>query len=248
MIDYLPGYYHECFLRTKRFLSLRIQRLKIKGTGVRRPSSPETEPNFYNMPLLPNCKKQVEESGPRTKTEMIIMEPESQQHLGRDMADPSGKGTPVLDVSFPSYNIDVANTRCTRHQQQEEEEEVLTEAVGLRSQRVDELLPENWFLSCEPRPFLIEPVSVVQVYSPSDHLLAKINLSLNHRGAGGSLERFGSRAGLLSLPLQQMLQNKREPEIQPFWASCTEDSPSISDFEKVLDSLLKMPARTQYWS
>jgi hypothetical protein len=47
------GYYHELFLRSKRFLSHRIQRIKIKGTGARKPSSPETEPNFYNAPFLP---------------------------------------------------------------------------------------------------------------------------------------------------------------------------------------------------
>jgi hypothetical protein len=48
------GYYHELFLRSKRFLSHRIQRIKIKGTGTRKPGSPETEPNFYNAPFLPS--------------------------------------------------------------------------------------------------------------------------------------------------------------------------------------------------
>jgi hypothetical protein len=48
------GYYHELFLRSKRFLSYRIQRMKIKGTGARKPGSPETEPNFYIAPFLPS--------------------------------------------------------------------------------------------------------------------------------------------------------------------------------------------------
>lgn len=47
------GYFHELFLRKKRFLSTRIQRVKIKGTGARKPSSPETEPDFYNFTYLP---------------------------------------------------------------------------------------------------------------------------------------------------------------------------------------------------
>jgi hypothetical protein len=47
------AYYHELFLRSKRFLSHRIQRIKIKGKGARKPSSPETEPNFFNAPFLP---------------------------------------------------------------------------------------------------------------------------------------------------------------------------------------------------
>jgi hypothetical protein len=50
------GYYHELFLRSKRFLSHRIQRIKIKGKGARKPSSPETEPNFYSAPSLPPTK------------------------------------------------------------------------------------------------------------------------------------------------------------------------------------------------
>ena len=186
------------------------------------------------MPLLPYFKKKVLESDPK-KTEMIIIEPEEfQQHLGRDMADPQGTGTPIVDISFPSWNIDITNTTWTTTNQHRRED-VFTGAVMSGSQKVGEALPENWSLSCEPRP-LIEPISVVQVYSPSDHMLAKINI-LKHKG------RAGSRSGLLSLPLQ-MLQNQIEPEIQPFWASCTEDSPSISDFEDLLDSLLKMQYRS----
>jgi hypothetical protein len=50
------GYYHELFLRSKRFLAQRIQRIKIKGEGARKPSSPETEPNFYNVPYLPSTR------------------------------------------------------------------------------------------------------------------------------------------------------------------------------------------------
>ena len=46
------GYYHELFLRGKKFLCHRIQRLKIKGTGVRKASSPDTEPQFYDMPPI----------------------------------------------------------------------------------------------------------------------------------------------------------------------------------------------------
>lgn len=47
------GYYHEMFLRTKPGLAYRIQRQKLKGTGVRKAAVPELEPNFYRMPALP---------------------------------------------------------------------------------------------------------------------------------------------------------------------------------------------------
>ena len=51
------GYYHELFLRSRRFLSHRIPRIKLKGTGSRKPTSPDTEPNFYLLPYLPSEKK-----------------------------------------------------------------------------------------------------------------------------------------------------------------------------------------------
>ena len=54
------------FLREKRFLCNRIQRIKNKGTGVRKPSSPETEPNFYSMPFLPQSSSRVDQSNSRT--------------------------------------------------------------------------------------------------------------------------------------------------------------------------------------
>lgn len=47
------GYYHELFLRGKRFLAHRIPRSKLKGQGARKPTSPETEPNFYLYNYLP---------------------------------------------------------------------------------------------------------------------------------------------------------------------------------------------------
>lgn len=43
------GYYHELFLRGKRFLASRIHRMKVKGTGARMASNPDAEPNFYLM-------------------------------------------------------------------------------------------------------------------------------------------------------------------------------------------------------
>jgi hypothetical protein len=43
------GYYHELFLRNRAFLSHRIQRVKVKGTGVRARSNPEQEPDLWSM-------------------------------------------------------------------------------------------------------------------------------------------------------------------------------------------------------
>lgn len=50
------------FLRSRRFLSHRIPRIKLKGTGSRKPTSPETEPNFYLLPYLPEEKKEAKKN------------------------------------------------------------------------------------------------------------------------------------------------------------------------------------------
>jgi len=44
------GYYHELFLRGRANLCKRMVRTKVKGTKFKAASSPEEEPNFYNMP------------------------------------------------------------------------------------------------------------------------------------------------------------------------------------------------------
>jgi len=48
------GYYHELFLRDRVFLSHNIQRIKVKGTGVRARSNPDQEPDFWQMPWVQN--------------------------------------------------------------------------------------------------------------------------------------------------------------------------------------------------
>jgi len=46
------GYYHELFLRGKVSLAYEIHRQRVKGTGVRLPTNPDIEPNFYALPLV----------------------------------------------------------------------------------------------------------------------------------------------------------------------------------------------------
>ena len=48
----VAGYYHEYFLRGKPALSHKIQRTKVKGTGVRARSNPATEPHLWEMPWV----------------------------------------------------------------------------------------------------------------------------------------------------------------------------------------------------
>lgn len=46
------GYYHELFLKHRLFLCQNMSRIRIKGTGIKGKTSPETEPDFYNMPWV----------------------------------------------------------------------------------------------------------------------------------------------------------------------------------------------------
>lgn len=46
------GYYHELFLRGRLDLVDKMQRIKVKGTGVRAKANPTQEPNFYLYPSV----------------------------------------------------------------------------------------------------------------------------------------------------------------------------------------------------
>lgn len=63
------SYYHELFLRGKKFLCRGIQRMKIKGTGARMASNPDAEPNFYTMTHMgpstePKCREEAGMASP----------------------------------------------------------------------------------------------------------------------------------------------------------------------------------------
>uniref|UniRef100_A0A7R9WW92 HSF-type DNA-binding domain-containing protein n=1 Tax=Craspedostauros australis TaxID=1486917 RepID=A0A7R9WW92_9STRA len=46
------AYYHEYFLQGRDFLCPKIQRTRVKGTWIRKSSSPDLEPNFYVMDAM----------------------------------------------------------------------------------------------------------------------------------------------------------------------------------------------------
>lgn len=53
------GYYHELFLKGKVTLAYDIQRMRVKGTGVRLPTNPDSEPNFYSFPPVSTDGKKM---------------------------------------------------------------------------------------------------------------------------------------------------------------------------------------------
>jgi hypothetical protein len=95
------GYYHELFLRSKRFLSHRIQRIKIKGTGARKPSSPDTEPNFYDAPFLPSTiipSKNTRVS--MVSSNMLVSGPNMYLDAGGSLSLRQLRGFRALDASL----------------------------------------------------------------------------------------------------------------------------------------------------
>jgi hypothetical protein len=84
------GYYHELFLRQKVNLCHQIPRLRLKGTGVRKPASPETEPNFYTMPWLPELDATMTTQGIERYT----------KNSGSPMNCMDPSGAPVHSSSF----------------------------------------------------------------------------------------------------------------------------------------------------
>ncbi len=66
------GYYHERFLRHKKFLAHGIKRVQVKGTGVRARSNPDQEPNFWTMKW---CDPTVVSTDSTEKSNSIEREP-----------------------------------------------------------------------------------------------------------------------------------------------------------------------------
>jgi len=67
------GYYHEMFLRGKVSLAYDIHRMRVKGTGVRLPTNPENEPNFYALP--PVTKEMVQMTTTTVPISSSVMPP-----------------------------------------------------------------------------------------------------------------------------------------------------------------------------
>jgi hypothetical protein len=86
-------------LRNRSILSLKIRRATIKGTGVRQASSPETEPNFYTMPVLSKC---IEASGVQANSRKACVMDQSDSMADCSMSN-ARKIAPVHPVFILPY-------------------------------------------------------------------------------------------------------------------------------------------------
>jgi hypothetical protein len=90
------GYYHPLFLRGKRFLAQRIIRVKIKGTGSRKPA-PADEPNFYEMSSLPDIATSTSASATKLSAFPSFMAHVNSDATAAQLAQPAG--TPMTGSS-----------------------------------------------------------------------------------------------------------------------------------------------------
>jgi hypothetical protein len=89
------GYYHELFLRGKPFLCKRMMRTRIKGTGIKAASSPQTEPDFYSMPPVKDFSQSsasLEDYGNNSGTTSYLQLQQQQVPL---VTPPAAQVTPI---------------------------------------------------------------------------------------------------------------------------------------------------------
>jgi len=95
-------YYHDCFLRGKKYLCHRMQRIKVKGTLARMASNPSQEPDFYKMPQLDETTPQDDvvlfEGKPFHYIDLSLHKYQSNQDADKTLS----RGSMILPVFNPS--------------------------------------------------------------------------------------------------------------------------------------------------
>lgn len=105
------GYYHELFLRNKPFLTDRMIRKKVKGTGVRGSSNPEAEPNFYEMTPIGGHKVNDDFEA---YEEALLSSFEEKDKIGSDLAEFEGHFFHMIDIPSRVRNDQAmkSNPKC----------------------------------------------------------------------------------------------------------------------------------------
>jgi len=105
------GYYHELFLRGKVSLAYKIHRMRVKGTGVRLPTNPDNEPNFYALPPLTKDAPPTITSMDVTSSALAPVPVLSKQTILDAFAAPS--------CESHDYSRKIAQTKQKQEQQQQ---------------------------------------------------------------------------------------------------------------------------------
>jgi hypothetical protein len=104
------AYYHEMFLRGKPFLAYHIQRMKVKGTGVRARANPTQEPDLWSMDWMSD-NQQGESSPPRSSFSPDAYVPSSVEAESSSLIYPGNK--PEWPTSYTSTYVPIVSPPST---------------------------------------------------------------------------------------------------------------------------------------
>jgi hypothetical protein len=111
------GYYHELFLRGKVSLAYDINRMRVKGTGVRLPTNPDNEPNFYAL-------------SPVTKSS-VTMAPTSSDTSAPPLRSNSNEKPPAKKSSF-----NLAKRKAQLQRESQAHAKKISAAMGRQQRKV----------------------------------------------------------------------------------------------------------------
>lgn len=150
------GYYHELFLRGKISLAYDINRMRVKGTGVRMPTNPDSEPNLYALPPIP-----VDGEAPsKVQSSQVAKKPEA-FNLEKRRAE--------LEMESRSHTekINAAAAAIASDSGNNEEDLVFFEGCPFHYLDPNALAPA-------PRSSFVMPPALPSVYEASRPALAKL--------------------------------------------------------------------------
>jgi hypothetical protein len=252
-------------------LSYRIHRQKIKGTGVRKAASPETEPYFYSMPFLP--QNGAAESQQSPKPESLFLTPKTQPLVVTDpgpclpAASSKSASTPPLErpcftpplVVTDSYTcLPADSSRSVSNSPLERPWfPVLPAAADLSRKRVQRTIilpragpaPRNYTNMSSDLEYSFSTTSTSNTISNSHQQLSSRNEDILHPAVvcarkerqTGSLDD-----DIISTGVDQNQHSRFAPHII-YYNSTTrstqqeEPMPSDTEFEELVHSLMKIP-------
>lgn len=150
------GYYHELFLRGKISLAYDINRMRVKGTGVRMPTNPDSEPNLYALPPIP-----VDGEAPsKVQSSQVAKKPEAFNLEKRraELEKESRSHTEKIKAAHAAIASDSGNN---------EEDLVFFEGCPFHYLDPNALAPA-------PRSSFVMPPALPSVYEASRPALAKL--------------------------------------------------------------------------
>jgi hypothetical protein len=260
------GYYNDLFLRGKRFLCHRIQRIKIKGTGVRKASSPETEPQFYSM--NPVGVPGQEEEHPAMQQSVATNNNNTQQHAQGSSSSTrvtQQAATPVLPLSsmgggggggYPQqqWNEQMAMNQAmlnnhgynaSMQQQQPNPLAVLSNNACSSNNNNNTTIQDMQRMILDQQAKLTLAQNALQQAASVFPDIQSANAALVQQSSMLAAPQQGDVANQIATMIRQKLREQKmaaqKQQQQQFELSCDDDDESQQEFDQLLGALVGMP-------